>query len=124
MSRRDRLLNLGLVVLAATAWLGVSWVVVNVDPRADAESGYLGAALIGLASGLSAAPLFWLVAFTLRHRIAYRGAWLRAVRRGTWVGVLVGVVVVMRLQDLFQVPIALFLAALALVTEVALSNQR
>lgn len=124
MSRRDRLLNLALVVAAAAAWLGVSWVLVNVDPRTDPSSGYLGAGLIGLASGVTAAPLFWLVAFTLRRRIAYRGAWLRAARRGIWVGVLVGVFVVMRLQDLFQLPIALFLGALALVTEVALSNER
>jgi hypothetical protein len=102
----------------------VAWVLVNVDPRVDPAGGYLGAALIGVASGLSATPLFWLLAFALRRRIAYRGAWGRALRRGTWIGVLVGVFVVMRLQGLFQVPIALFLAALALVAEVTLSNQR
>ncbi|NJD30240.1 MAG: hypothetical protein FIA92_18395 [Chloroflexi bacterium] len=124
MIRRDRLANLGFVVAAAGAWLGVAWVLVNVDPRGDPAAGYFGAALIGVASGLSATPLFWLLAFALRRRIAYRGAWGRALRRGTWIGVLVGVFVVMRLQGLFQVPIALFLAALALVAEVTLSNQR
>jgi hypothetical protein len=46
------------------------------------------------------------------------------LRRATWVGVLAGVFVVMRLEGLFQVPIALFLGVLALVAEVALTNQR
>lgn len=124
MSSRDRRVGLVLVVLAAAAWLGVAWVLVNVDPRGQPDAGYLGAALIGIAAGLTAAPLFWLLAFALRRRIAYRGAWSRALRRGTWVGVLTGVFVVMRLEGLFQPPIALFLAALAVVTEVALTNQR
>ncbi len=124
MSHGDRRVSLVLVTLAAAAWLGVTLVLVNVDPRGDPDAGYAGAVLIGSAAGLTAAPLFWLVAFALRRRIAYRGAWSRALRRGTWVGVLAGVFVVMRLEGLFQPPIALFLAALALVTEVALSNQR
>lgn len=117
-------MNLGLVVASAVAWLGVALVLLNVDPRSDRTAGYVGAALIGAAMGLTAAPLFWLVAFALRHRIAYRGAWTRALRRATWVGVLAGVFVVMRLEGLFQVPIGLFLGVLALVAEIALTNQR
>ena len=124
MIQRDRTANLAFVVAAAVAWLGVALVLVNVDPRGDPGAGYIGAALIGAASGLTATPLFWLLAFALRRRIADRGAWGRARRRGAWVGVLLGVFDVMRLQGLFQVPIALFIAALALVTEVALTNQR
>lgn len=124
MTQRDRLANLVLVVLAALAWLGVTWVLVTVDPRSDESAGYLGAALMGAAGGLTATPLFWLTAFALRRRIAYRGAWARAARRGAWVGILVGVFVVMRLTELFQPPIALFLVALVLVVEVGLTNQR
>jgi hypothetical protein len=124
MTRRDRLANLALVVLAALAWLGVTWVLVSVDPRSDESAGYLGAVLMGTVAGLTATPMFWLTAFALRRRIAYRGAWTRAARRGTWVGVLVGVFVVMRLTGLFQPPIALFLAALVLVAEVSLTSQR
>jgi hypothetical protein len=124
MTRRDRLANLGLVVAAAVAWLAVGWMLENVDPRADPNLGYAGAALMALAAGLTVAPLFWLVGFAWRRRIAYRGDWWRAARRGAWVGILVGLFVVMRLQGLFQPQIALFLAALVLVTEIALSNQR
>jgi hypothetical protein len=124
MSPGDRRVSLGLVALAAVAWLGVAWVLQNVDPRAGSDAGYLGAAVIGAAAGLTAAPLFWLVSFALRRRIAYRGAWSRALRRGAWIGVLAGVFVVMRLEGMFQLPIGLFLVALALVTEVALTNQR
>jgi hypothetical protein len=71
---------------------------------------------------MTAAPLFWLVGFARQRRIAYRGDWTRAIRRGAWVGVLVAVFVVMRLNGIFQPQIALFLLALALVAEITLSS--
>jgi hypothetical protein len=83
--------------------------------------GMVGALALGFAAGATAAPIFWLVGFARQRRIAYRGDWLRAVRRGAWVGVLVAILVVMRLSDIFQLPIALFLLALALVAEVTLT---
>ena len=64
--------------------------------------GFLGAGLIGLALGLTATPLFWLSVFARHRRIAYRGDWVRAIRRGAWVAVVVAVLVVLRLQGLFQ----------------------
>jgi len=66
-------------------------------------------------------PLFWLAGFARHRRIAYRGDWLKAIRRGAWLGVLVGVFVVMRLNGVFQPPIGLFLIALAIVAEVTLT---
>ena len=45
-------------------------------------------------------------AIARQRRIAYRGDWLRAIRRGAWVGVLVAIFVVMRLNGIFQLPIA------------------
>ena len=106
---------------AAGAWVAVAIVALAVDPQSSTAVGFLGAAVLGAAAGLTAAPMFWLGAFARHRRIAYRGDWFRAVRRGAWVGALVAVYVVMRLNGVFQPPIGLFLVALALVAEVTLT---
>jgi hypothetical protein len=124
MEARDRRANLVLFGIAALAWLAVGWVVMNLDPGADPANGFTGAGAMGLAMGLTTAPLFWLVAFGRQRRIAYRGDWIRALRRGAWVAALVAVFVVMRVEGIFQPPIALFLVAIALVAEMTLSAQR
>ena len=51
-------------------------------------------------------------------------AWIRAARRGAWIGLFVSVIVVLRLVDAFQLPIILFLAAIFVVAEVTLSAER
>jgi len=123
MEGRDRRLALVLFAGAAAAWLAVGAVLLSLDPRADVGTRYLGAGTLGLAFGLTAAPLFWLLAYARQRRIAYRGDWTRALRRGAWVAGLVGVVVFLRLEGLFQLPIGLFLAALVVVAEVSLSGR-
>ena len=124
MEARDRRLSLGLFGAAAAAWVVVGLVVLTLDPRLSPLNGYIGAGAIGLAAGISTAPLFWLAGFARQRRIAYRGDWTRALRRGAWVGVLVAVLVVLRLQGILQLPIALFLAAMAWLAESAISSQR
>ena len=124
MEARDRLTNLGLFAAAAVVWLLVGLVVTTRDPRIDAGAGFLGAGLIGLAIGLTVIPLFWLSAFARQRRIAYRGDWIRAIRRGAWVGIVVVVLVALRLQGLFQVPLALFIVVMVFVAEAALSGER
>jgi hypothetical protein len=121
---RDRLANLAVFGSAALAWILVGLVVTTRDPRLDPSAGFIGAGLIGLAVGLTTIPLFWLSVFARHGRIAYRGDWVRAVRRGGWVGLVVAVLVVLRLQDLFQPAIALFVLAMVLVAEVTLSVER
>ncbi len=110
-----------LLGLAAAAWLVVLVVVVAVDPLSDPNAGFIGAIALGVATGITAAPLFWLISYARHRRIAYRGDWLRAGRRGAWVGVLVAVFVVMRINGVLQPQIALFLIALALVAEITLT---
>lgn len=124
MEARDRLTNVSVFAAAGFVWLLVGLVVTTRDPLIDTGAGFLGAGLIGLAIGLTAIPLFWLSAFARHRRIAYRGDWIRAVRRGAWVAVIVALLVVLRLQNLFQLPIALFIVAMVLVAEATLSVER
>ncbi len=124
MELRDRAANLGLLAAAVVSWFLVAILVTTRDPYQDAMAGYVGALLIGLAVGISAMPLFWLLVFARHRRIAYQGDWFRAVRRGGWVGLFVGVLVILRLVDAFQLAIVLFLAAIFVVAEITLSAER
>ena len=117
----QRRVAITLLALAALAWLGVFVVGITVDPVDDPNAGFIGALVLGAATGLTAAPIFWLISYARHRRIAYRGDWLRAGRRGAWVGILVAIFVVMRINGLLQPQIALFLIALALVAEVTLT---
>jgi hypothetical protein len=124
MDSRDRLANLGYFAAAAVVWLLVGLVVTTRDPTVDRTAGFVGAALIGLAVALTLVPLMWLTVFGRHRRIAYRGDWLRAIRRSAWVGIIVAALIVLRLQDLLELPIALFIIALTLVAEATLSAER
>ena len=124
MELRDRTVNLALLAASGVAWVVVALIVTTRDPYADPAAGYLGAVAIGVAVGLLAIPLSWLVVFARHRRIAYQGDWARAARRGAWIGLFVAVLVVLRLVDAFQLPIVLFLAAIFIVAEIALSAER
>jgi hypothetical protein len=124
METRDRRANLAVFGVAFLAWLVVGWIVLNLDPRIDPGAGFIGGAAIGIAIGLTTVPLFWLAAFSRHRRIAYRGDWARAARRGAWIAILVALFIVMRVQGIFQPPIGLFLAAMVLVAEMTISAQR
>ncbi len=124
MEVRDRIANVGLLLAAVVAWGLVAVIVTTRDPYADAMAGYLGALLMGLAVLITATPLLWLVVFARHRRIAFSGDWFRAARRGAWIGLVVAIVVVLRLVDAFQLPIVMFLAAIFVVAEIALSAER
>ncbi len=124
MEARDRLTNLAIFGAAAVVWALVALVVTTRDPVADPVAGFLGAALIGLAVGLTVAPIAWLAVFARHRRIAYRGDWTRAARRGGWIGLIVAIFIVLRLQGALELPIALFILALAAVAEATLSAER
>jgi hypothetical protein len=124
MESRDRLANLGFFAAAAVVWLLVGLVLTTRDPAVDPGAGFIGAALIGLAVTLTLVPLIWLTVFGRHRRIAYQGDWLRAIRRAGWVGIVVAVLIVLRLQDLLELPVALFIIALTVVAEATLSAER
>jgi hypothetical protein len=121
---RDRLGNLALFGAAAVVWALVALVLTTRDPRVDAPAGFIGALLIGLAIGLTTMPLFWLVVFGRHRRIAYRGDWFRAIRRGAWVAIVVTLFVALRLQGALQLPIALFVLTMVAIAEATLSADR
>jgi len=124
MEARDRMMNLGFFGAALVVWVLVGLVVTTQDPIKDPGAGFLGAVLMGLAVGLTMIPLFWLTAFGRHRRIAFNGDWLRAIRRGAWVGLVIVLLVVLRLQGLLELPIALFMIALVVVAEATLSAER
>lgn len=124
METRDRVGNLGLFIAAALAWVVVGLIVTTRDPILDPTAGFAGAVAIGLAVGLTTAPLLWLAVFARHGRIAYRGDWRHAVRRGGWVGIVVALFVALRLQGALQLPIALFVLALVVIAEATLSAER
>ena len=124
MEARDRMMNLGFFAAALVVWVLVGLVVVTQDPIKDPGAGFLGAILMGLAVGLTMIPLFWLTAFARHKRIAFNGDWIRAIRRGAWVGLVIVLLVVLRLQGLLALPIALFMISLVAVAEATLSAER
>ncbi len=124
MEARDRLTNLAFFAAAGVVWILVALVITNRDPKVDPAAGFVGALLIGLALGLTTVPLFWLAVFGRHRRIAYRGDWTRAFRRGVWVAIVATVFVILRLQGVFQPPIALFILALVILAEATLSVER
>lgn len=124
MEARDRLMNLGFFGAAFVVWVLVGLVVTTQDPLKDPGAGFLGAVLMGLAIGLTTIPLFWLAVFARHRRIALNGDWTRAIRRGAWVGLVIAVLVVLRLQGVLELPIALFMIALIVVAEATFSAER
>ncbi len=124
METRDRLANVGLLGAAVVAWILVAVLVTTRDPYLDPTAGFVGALLIGFAVGITAIPLCWLAVFARHRRIAYEGDWFRAARRGGWVGLFTGVLVILRLAGAFQLAIVLFLAAIFVVAEITLSAER
>ena len=124
MEARDRTANLSIFLAAAIVWILVGLVVTTRDPSVDRSAGFVGAVLIGLAISLTLIPLIWLTVFGRHRQIAYRGDWMRAIRRGAWVGIVAAVLIVLRLQGLLELPIAIFMIALVLVAEATLSAER
>ncbi|HVM30575.1 MAG TPA: hypothetical protein VM305_07385 [Candidatus Limnocylindrales bacterium] len=124
MNRSDRLANAALLAGAALAWIAVVFVVLNLDPRGDPAVLFSGALLLGSAIALTLTPMLWLGQFARSRRIAYRGDWWRAARRGLLVAFVVSLLVVLRGQGELGLPLTLFILAMAVLAEVTLSLRR
>jgi hypothetical protein len=124
MTPRDRVLSLGLFALAVVCWALTGLLFLTRSPEGDTGIQMLGAVLLGVAFGVTAVPLLWLAVFARHRRIAYRGDWTRAGRRGAWIGLVLALVVALRTQQAFSLPIAIFVAVMVLFVEVSLSVER
>lgn len=124
MKATDRFLNMLFIAAALVAWVAVAQVVTTTYPRDNPTTALIGAGIIGLACGLSTAPLFWLVPFSRHRRIALLGDWGRAIRRGAWVAAVVALFVALRIQQVLSLPIAVFVVVLVLLAEITLSMER
>ena len=124
MEHRDRIAAIALIALALACWIAVGIMLVRVSPVGQAGVQVAGAVMIGLACGVTAVPLAWLAVFGRHRRIAYRGDWIRAARRGAWVALVVALLVALRTQHAFSMPIALFVVVMVAFVEVSLSVQR
>lgn len=125
MSARDR------IVVAALILIGIFAAVVLVAVAARACPGDLvaqpcpdaalnRAVVVALASanaGVIVTPFAFLAEVMTRRRIVYRGAWLRAARRGSLTGLVVAALAGLRLGGALSVPIAIFVIILAGVVE-------
>jgi hypothetical protein len=124
MEQRDRLTNILTLLCAAAAWVAVAIIVTTQDPRTSGQAAFSGAIMIGTAVGLTAVPVLWLAIFSRHHRIAYRGDWLRAFRRGGWIAFVIALFVLLRLENAFSLPIGLFVLVIVGVAEATLSVDR
>ena len=124
MDLRDRTANYVFGLLAIGAWAAVYLVLTTTYPRENPSNGLVGAGVIGLACGVTSVPLLWLAAFARHRRIAFRGDWSRAIRRGAWVAMVVAILVALRVQSVLSLPIAVFVVALVVLAEITLSAER
>jgi hypothetical protein len=124
MRARDRVGNLFFIALAIAAWVGVAQIVTTTYPKDSATNALVGAGFIGLASGCTIVPVFWLVSFARHRRIALLGDWSRAIRRGAWVAAVVALFVALRIQAILSLPIVVFVVVLVILAEIALSMER
>lgn len=124
MYRRDRVANIVLLLAAAGCWTALAYVVLTQDPTGSAVVLLAGALLLGAAVGFTLVPLLWLAGFARARRIAYRGDWARAVRRGALAGLIVAILVVLRGQGLLSAPLGLFVLAMAVFVELSLAVRR
>ena len=107
MNRRDRRLIAILFVGGVVVALGVVFLATQLcpgptptDPCPDADRHRLIViGLAGLVVFLLMTPFAFLIDFAAHRRIAYRGAWARAARRGALVGLALVAVAGLRLVE-------------------------
>lgn len=125
MSVRHRLIVAVLVLAAIFALVLLVAVAGRVCPTETAQqpcpdavrNRALVVALASVSAALLVTPFAFLAEVVARHRIVYRGAWLRAARRGILVGLVVATLAGLRLGGALSVPVVIFVVILAGVVE-------
>lgn len=115
----------GLALLAVLAVLSLVAFAGNACPAPTANNRCPGAdlnrvvvvALAALAVTLTITPFAFLGEFVVRRRIAYRGAWFRATRRGVVCGGVVAALAALRIGGALNVPVVIFVVLLGVLVE-------
>jgi len=118
---RDRLANVTCITASVAAWLAVGLLFTTRSPVGDPGIQMTAALLLGVAVTLTVLPLTWLLAFAGQGRVAHRGDWLRATRRGLLAGMVVTLLVVLRELEVFSLAIAVFVVVMACLVELTLT---
>lgn len=121
---RDRYADLTLLAAAGLAWLVVVLFFTSRSPVGQPLVQAIGAVLLGAAVALTAIPLLWLAVFATHRGVAYRGDWVRAVRRSVLAGCLVTIIVLLVALGAASLPLALFVIAMAALVELILTARR
>jgi hypothetical protein len=125
MSGRHRAAVIGLILAAILAGLLLVVFGANACPTATAaqpcpEAPRNVMIVVGLAATTAAlvvTPFAFLGEVLAGRRIVYRGAWIRAARRGILVGLVIATLAGLRLGGALSVPVAIFVVILATVAE-------
>ena len=125
MTGRHRSVVAALALLAVLASLLLVAFAANACPTQTSNNPCPGAgvnrliviALAALVVALTITPFAFLAEFVVRRRIAYRGAWGRAARRGVLCGVVVAALAGLRIGGALTVPVAIFVVLLAALVE-------
>jgi hypothetical protein len=125
VNRRDKLLIAGLVVAGLVAMLGVFVAASQLCPGPTASdlcpdanrNRLIVIGLAGAAVVLLITPAAFVIDFAARRRIAYLGAWWRAVRRGALFGLVLATIAGLRLADALNPFSAVVVIGVALIAE-------
>ncbi len=125
MNRRDKLLIAGLVGAGLVAMLGVFVAASQLCPGPTASdlcpdanrNRLIVIGLAGTAVVLLITPVAFVIDFAARRRIAYLGAWWRAVRRGALFGLVLATIAGLRLADALNPFSAVVVIGVALIAE-------
>jgi hypothetical protein len=122
---RHRTIVAALALLAALTAILLVVFAANACPTRTASNACPAAALnrtlvIALAAltvALAITPFAFLGEFVVRRRIAYRGGWGRAIRRGLLGGAVVAAIAALRVGGALTVPVTIFVVLLAALVE-------
>ncbi len=125
MTGRHRFVVLALVLVAVLAAVILVAFAGNACPGSTSETSCPDAgrnrivvvALASISVAAFLAPLAFLAEFILRRRIIYRGAWVRAGRRGLLAAIIVAALAALRLGGALTVAVAIFVVLLAAIIE-------
>jgi hypothetical protein len=131
VSGRHRLVVAGLLLLAALSVVVLLAFAGSACPAETSqqpcpEAATNRAVVIGLAAvavALVVTPFAFLAEVLAQQRIVYRGAWLRAGRRGALAGLVLATLAGLRLGGALSVPIAIFVVILAAIVEWLLARR-